>query len=142
MKPDQEKVYFIVNPQYEMALSSPFMEPFKGSDIDVIILTQNIDEILFQQSGDFKGKKFVNIESAFEEIQKDLGKDLAAESNERNRLPEEDITGLCLWLKNELQQHIGKVTISKRLRDTPAIISGQMSSSMRIMMQMMEQGQG
>lgn len=102
MKPTQEKVYFIVNPQYEMALSSPFMEPFKGSDLDVIILTQNIDEILFQQSGDFKGKKFVNIESAFEEIQKDLGKDLAAESNERNRLPEEDITGLCLWLKNEL----------------------------------------
>lgn len=45
-------------------------------------------------------------------------------------------------MKNELSQHIGKVTISKRLRDTPAIISGQMSSSMRIMMQMMEQGQG
>ena len=44
------------------------MEPFKGSDLDVIILTQNIDEILFQQSGDYKGKKFVNIESAFEEI--------------------------------------------------------------------------
>lgn len=45
------------------------MEPFKGSkEIDVIILTNNIDEILFQQLGDYKGKKFVSIESAFEEI--------------------------------------------------------------------------
>jgi len=47
MKEGQEKVYFLVNAQYNMALSSPFMEPFKGSDLDVIILTQNIDEILF-----------------------------------------------------------------------------------------------
>jgi len=30
-----------------MALSSPYMEPFKGSDLDVVVLTQNIDEILF-----------------------------------------------------------------------------------------------
>ena len=38
---------------------------------------------------------------------------------------------------------MGKVTISKRLSNTPAIITGNMSSSMRVMMQMMEaQGQG
>jgi HSP90 family molecular chaperone len=49
------------------------MEPFKGSDIDVLILTNNVDEILFQQNGEYKGKKFVNIESNFDEIQKDLG---------------------------------------------------------------------
>ena len=67
---------------------------------------------------------------------------MAGEADARNKIPDEDITGLCLWMKNELSKHIGKVTISKRLRDTPAIISGQMSSSMRIMMQMMEQGQG
>jgi len=42
------------------------MEPFNGSGVDVLVLTNNIDEILFQQNSDFKGKKFVNIESSYE----------------------------------------------------------------------------
>jgi HSP90 family molecular chaperone len=58
--------------------------------------------------------------------------------SERSRIPEEDVTSFCLWLKNELSDNVSKVTISKRLKDTPALVTGQMSSSMRVMMQMME----
>ena len=57
---------------------------------------------------------------------------------DRSRIPEDDITPFCLWLKEELREHIGKVSISKRLKDTPAIITGNVSSSLRMMMQMME----
>ena len=141
MKEGQEKVYFIVNNQFDAAMKSPYMEPFKNNqDLDVIVLTNNIDEILFQQMGDYKGKKFVSIESSYEEIQKDMGKNLEEDIAMRSRIPEEDVTSFCLWLKNELSDSIGKVSISKRLTATPALITGQMSSSMRIMMQMMEQG--
>ncbi len=133
MKEGQQKIYYIVNAQYEAALKSPFMEPFKDSDLDVLILTNNVDEILFQQNSEFKGKRFISIETNFEEIQKDLGNKSELESIERNRLPEEEITSFCLWLKNSLAGHIGKVSISKRLKDTPAILSGQVSSSMRVM---------
>lgn len=68
MKEGQQKIYFIVNAQYDAALNSPFMESFKNSDLDVLILTNNVDEILFQQNGEYKGKRVVNIESNFEEI--------------------------------------------------------------------------
>ncbi len=51
-----------------------------------------------------------------------------------SRIPEDDVTPFCLWLKNELSANISKVTLSKRLKETPAIIVGQMSSSMRMMM--------
>jgi TNF receptor-associated protein 1 len=47
-KTTQEKIYFIVNPTIEGAVSSPFYEPFKGTDVPVLILTNNIDEICFQ----------------------------------------------------------------------------------------------
>lgn len=43
----QDKIYFIVNPQVSAAMSSPYMEPFKGTDIPVLILTNNIDELCF-----------------------------------------------------------------------------------------------
>jgi len=40
MKEGQEKVYFVVNPSFDLALRSPYMEPFKNNkDIDVLILT-------------------------------------------------------------------------------------------------------
>ena len=114
------------------------MEPFKNSEVDVLVLENNVDEILFQQTGEYKGKKFVSIESNYEEISKDLGGQVENEAADRNRIPENDITPFCLWIKEELKEHIGKVTISRRLKDTPAIITGNMSSSLRMMMQMME----
>ena len=48
MKEGQQKIYYLVNNQFEMGIKSPYMEPFKGSDLDVLILTNNVDEILFQ----------------------------------------------------------------------------------------------
>ena len=67
-----------------------------------------------------------------------MGSKVENDVTERSRIPENDITPYCLWIKEELKDHIGKVTISKRLQDTPAIITGNMSSSLRMMMQMME----
>ena len=141
MKPGQEKIYFLVNPSYEAAMNSPFMEPFKGTDVPVVVLTNNIVEMCFQQQGQFKNKKFSNIETNYEEIAKVLGKK-DEEVSSISRIPEEDVVAFSLWLKNELQPIVSKVALSKRLKDTPAIVVGQMSSSMRMMMQMMEQQQG
>ena len=100
------------------------MEPFKGSKIDVLVLNNNVDEVLFQQNGDFKGKRFINIESSYDEIAKDLGKSHEEEVHARTKVPEEDITPFCLWVKSELSGLIGKVQVSKRLKETPAILSG------------------
>ena len=67
-----------------------------------------------------------------------MGGNVQESVSERSRIPEEDVTSFCLWIKNELSDNVSKVTISKRLKDTPALVTGQMSSSMRVMMQMME----
>lgn len=104
-------------------MGSPFMEPFKGTDVPVLILTNNIDEVCFQQQGQYKNKRFTNIETSYDQISKELGKkdeDISTYS----RIPEEDVTTYSLWLKNELQPLISKVTLSKRLKDTPALIVG------------------
>ena len=54
-------------------------------------------------------------------------------------MAEEELSGLSLWLKNEAQGRVGKVTISKRLKDVPAVIYGSMSAQMMLLMKLAEQ---
>jgi len=121
--------------------NSPFYEPFKGTKVPVLVLSNQIDEIVFQQINDFKGKKFVNIENSYDEVSKDLGDNQKEEDTSTPRVPEDDVTPFSLWLKNELSSNVTKVTISKRLTGSPAVLFGQVSSSMRMVMQMMDQEQ-
>ena len=44
-------------------MNSPFMEPFIDNDIPVMFLTINIEEMILKQINEYKGFKFINIES-------------------------------------------------------------------------------
>ena len=71
-----------------------------------------------------------------EDIKKDLG--IEGDDEVKSRLPEDEVTGFCLWLKDSLSSKIAKVQLSRRLTNTPAIVIGEMSSSMYMMMQMLQ----
>ena len=47
MKPGQDKIYFTIGNTKAAAMNNPFMEPFKGTDVPILILNNNVDEILF-----------------------------------------------------------------------------------------------
>jgi len=116
------------------------MEPFKKSDSPpVLFLESHIDEVILKQLNEYKGFKFVNIETNFEEISNDVSH--WVEVNKETGLPEADTTSFCLWIKSELEPHISKVAISKWLTTAPAVVVGDVSAQMRIMMQMMDQSQ-
>jgi HSP90 family molecular chaperone len=66
MKEGQEKIFYVLAQTHQGALTSPYMEPFKNSVIDVLVLSNNVDEILFNQNSEYKGKKFVSIETSFD----------------------------------------------------------------------------
>jgi|TARA_B110000285_G_C14985495_1_gene543573 HSP90 family molecular chaperone len=91
--------------------------------------------MIFQNIGTYKGYTFVNVESGYEEISKDLGdKNLYTDAEKAQQLPEEDITSFCLWLKEHCKPFVGKVTLSKRLKSVPCVLFGQVSANMRAMM--------
>ncbi len=87
----------------------------------------------------YKTFQFTSVETSYEDVAKDLGTASNQDLASTEGLPEEDITSFSLWLKSELSSGISKVQISKRLKDEPAVIFGQMSASMRAFMMMMEQ---
>lgn len=69
MTPNQENIYFILAPTRDLALNSPYMEPFKNTDVPVLIVNMHVDEMVFKQLGNFKGKyTFKNVETAYEDI--------------------------------------------------------------------------
>jgi len=45
MKDGQTKIYFTFGQSYQAALDSPFYEPFKGKDVPVLVLTNQLDEL-------------------------------------------------------------------------------------------------
>jgi HSP90 family molecular chaperone len=91
MKEGQKKIYYLSGTTAEEANANPFMEPFKDSDVPVLIIGNQVDEMVFQQIGTYKGYTFVNVESGYEEISKDLGsKNVYDEKT--IQIPEEDVT--------------------------------------------------
>ncbi len=57
----------------KQARNSPFLEPFKGKNAPPVLFVENhVDEMCFRQVNEYKGYKFVNVETNFEEIAKDV----------------------------------------------------------------------
>lgn len=127
MKEGQKKIYYIAVPQPDDVMRNPFMEPFKDSDVPVLVVKDQIDEMVFQQIGTFKGFTFVNVESGYEEISKDLGDKNLNVDDTAPRIPEEDVTAFCLWLKEQTKPYVGKITLTKRLKGVPCVLFGQVS---------------
>lgn len=63
------------------------------------------------------------------------------EIDKQKGIPEAELTPFSLWIKSELSPTISRVTISKRLATSPAVIVGQVSSSMRAMLAMIDHSQ-
>ena len=68
-----------------------------------------------------------------DEVRKDIGLEVS-EAKSNSRLPEDDVTNFCLWLKDTMASKVSIVNISKRLTNTPALVVGKVSSSMYMMM--------
>ena len=139
MKENQKKIYFISAGMGQDVMSNPFMGPFQDSDVPVLIVGNQVDEMIFQQIGTYKGFTFVNVESGYEEIAKDVGDKQVNRDASVPSVPDEDVTQLCLWLKEQTKPFVGKVTLSKRLSSVPCVLFGQVSASMRVAMNMMQQ---
>jgi TNF receptor-associated protein 1 len=138
IKPGQEKIYYlnIIGTDREIE-DNVFLENFKESDLPILICSSPLDEMIFKQVGQYKNMKFLNLENESDEY---LNQFKQESSSSVNKLPEEDITPFTLWIKNELEPFVSKVSISKRLKDSPILVTSQMSSQMKMIMTMMNQG--
>lgn len=134
MKDGQEKIYYLVGQGREQIESGPYVEAFKARGIEVIYFVDAVDEYVVDALGEFDGKKLASVRHA--------GVDLDDVESDQESLSDEEIEGLCEFLKTELGDKVAKVSSGKRLVESPVIAlvpEDGMSPQVRQMMKAMDE---
>ena len=110
MQSDQEHIYFCVADTYEAAVNSPHIEKLKAKGIEVLLLTDRIDEWLMTSIHEYNGKQLVNV--AKEEVSKDT-QEAKISDNEKDIIKK---------IKSHLKDRVSDVLISERLIDSASCL--------------------
>lgn len=118
-KPDQDNIYYLTGESYEQIQNSPHLEIFRKKGIEVLLLTDRIDEWLMNYLPEFEGKKLTDIARG----DLDLGKlDSEQDKQEQEKLAKEK-EELIERIKKALNDQVSEVRISHRLTESPAILA-------------------
>nr|WP_288256765.1 molecular chaperone HtpG [uncultured Pseudomonas sp.] len=119
IKEGQDKIYFLTGESYAQIKNSPHLEVFRKKGIEVLLLTDRIDEWLMSYLTEFDGKQFVDVARG------DL--DLGELDSEEDKKAQEEVAkakeGLVERLKGALGEQVAEVRVSHRLTDSPAILA-------------------
>ncbi|MFI8483150.1 molecular chaperone HtpG [Pseudomonas sp. NPDC078700] len=119
MKEGQDKIYYLSGDSYAQVKNSPHLEVFRKKGIEVLLLTDRIDEWLMSYLTEFDGKSFVDVARG------DL--DLGNLDTDEDKKAQEEVAkakeGLAERLKTALGEQVAEVRVSHRLTDSPAILA-------------------
>jgi len=133
-KEGQDSIYHLTGASRAQIEASPYLEAFKQRGLEVLFLTDAVDEYVMDSLGTFDGKKLVSIRHAGVELEDrpQDGEALAADRTE----------ALCAFLKDELGDRVVSVNQGRRLVDSPVIAlvpADAMSPQLRQMMKAMDE---
>ena len=118
-KEGQDKIYYLTGETFAQVKNSPHLEVFRKKGIEVLLLTDRIDEWLMSYLSEFDGKTFVDVARG------DL--DLGNLDSEEEKKEAEEVAkakeGLVERIKTALGDAVSEVRVSHRLTDSPAILA-------------------
>jgi len=118
-KEGQDKIYFLTGESHAQVKNSPHLEVFRKKGIEVLLLTDRIDEWLMSYLTEFDSKGFVDVARG----DLDLGKLDSEEDKKAQEEVAKDKEGLIERLKAALGDSVSEVRVSHRLTDSPAILA-------------------
>jgi len=133
MKEGQDKIYYVVADSFEAAKNSPHLEVFRKKGIEVLLMSDRIDEWLVSHLTEFDGKQLQSVTRGG----LDLGDMDDAETKEAQEKLEKEFDTVVTRIKEALKGKVKDVKLSQRLTDSPACIvadEDDMSSQMAKLM--------
>merc|ERR1712084_168492 len=128
MQESQESIYFMSGDSIDTMKKAPALQIFKKKDLEVLMLSDHLDEPCLQKLADYEGKKFVSIQKA------DVKLDETEEEKKRFTKLKDMYKPLTDWWKKKLTDltesgamkdagvKIEKVELSKRLTNSPVVV--------------------
>merc|ERR1712028_247331 len=128
MQESQESIYYMSGDAVATMMKAPALQVFKKKDIEVLMLSDHLDEPCIQKLADYEGKKFVSIQKA------DVKLDETEEEKKKFSKLKDMYKPLTDWWKEKLTDYtekgamkdagvkIEKVELSKRLTESPVVV--------------------
>lgn len=118
MKEGQEKIYYITADSFLAAKNSPHLERLRKKGVEVLLLSDRVDEWLMAHLTEFNGKPLVSVAKG----DLDLGKIESEEERKAQEETEKAAANLVERIKKALGDRVEAVRVSHRLTNSPACI--------------------
>jgi len=141
MKEGQDKIYYVTADSFQAAKNSPHLEIFRKKGIEVILLSDRIDEWLVSNLDEFEDKHLQSVAKG----DLDLGILDAEEDKEAQEEVSKDFESVLKQIKDVLADKVSDVRLSHRLTESPACLVADvygMSLNMERIMKDAGQGMG
>merc|ERR1712083_939952 len=116
MKENQKDIYIITGESKEVVAASSFVERMRKKGLEVVYMTEPIDEYVVQQLKEFDGKNLVSVTKEGLELPEDDGE------KEKKEADLKKFEGLCKVMKDVLDKKVERVVVSSRLVSSPCCI--------------------
>merc|ERR1711973_691447 len=116
MKENQKDIYYITGESLDTVKQSAFVERLKKRGLEVVYMTEPIDEYVVQQLKEFDGKNLVSVTKEGLELPED------EEEKKKREADKEKFEPLCKVMKDILDKKVEKVVVSSRLVSSPCCI--------------------
>lgn len=115
----QEKIYYITADSYAAAKSSPHLELLRKKGIEVLLLSDRIDEWMMSYLTEFEGKSFQSVSKVDATLDKLADEETAQEQKDAEKALEPFVARIKTFLGDRVKD----VRLTHRLTDTPAIVT-------------------
>ncbi len=134
MKSGQDKIYYVIADSFSAARSSPHLEVLRQKGIEVLLLSERVDEWLMDHLREFDGKQLRNVARG----DLDLSAIEGGEDKQDREALAKDNAELTERIQNLLKEQVSAVRVTTRLSDSPAVLvvgEHDMSPQMRRIME-------
>lgn len=121
MKDKQSAIYYVTGPDAEAVTKSPQLEGFKAKGVEVLLLSDAVDDFWIGQTPDFDGKPFHSVTRGGSELS-DIAGEAKSEEDEKDTPKDGELTRLTTLIKEVLGDAVKDVRTTDRLTDSPVCL--------------------
>ncbi|MGW1782318.1 molecular chaperone HtpG [Streptomyces sp. NPDC002143] len=118
LKDGQDAVYYLTGESRQAIENSPHMEAFRAKGVEVLLLTDPVDEVWVDAVGEFEGRPLRSVAKG----EVDLGGEDGEKTEGEREKQGEEYAALLGWMKENLDEEVKEVRLSSRLTVSPACI--------------------